>query len=269
MSSEPLFYATGTHRSPPRLRRVLRKLPRYGALAVLVAIPIAVAVVSYRWPWVWYGSRNSYQWHRWLTFTIPADQVVYEEDPDRAAKLLALPADPDKAYVGGEKFWLRNPLRDYQRAGVNRSGAAYSPPAFRALDQFGEPALVLLHERAGPTAHHRLVVISPGCEFSEYSPSNPQRRVGVWLSANAHPIRQPYDVFRAGSGIFIPLHPDEIMRIYAGQADPKDDAHFTIKYEIDNVPGTIDGRLEADDTVTLKVRDGPAKALATSQPSSK
>lgn len=48
------------------------------------------------------------------------------------------------------------------------------------------------------------------------------------------------------------------MRIYAGQPDPDNAAHFTIKYEIDNVPGMIDGRLEADDTVTLRILDGPA-----------
>jgi hypothetical protein len=55
--------------------------------------------------------------------------------------------------------------------------------------------------------------------------------------------------------------------MYAGQHDPDDPAHFTIKYEIDNVPGIIDGRLEADDTVTLKILSGPAATRPITLPS--
>jgi len=66
----------------------------------------------------------------------------------------------------------------------------------------------------------------------------------------------------------IALAPHQVMRIYAGQLDPNDDAHFTIKYEINNVPGTIDGRLEADDTVTLKILDGPAMTKPSRNPTS-
>jgi hypothetical protein len=181
---------------------------------------------------------------------------VYEEDPARAAKLLAQPRDPKNAYFGEERIWLRVSPSDYRRAGVDKSGAAYSPPAFRALDQLGESPMVFLHERIGDTGHHRLVVVKPN--WNEISPAGPDRRTAVRLFANSHPIRQKYDLFRPVTRLRIPLRADQIMRIYAGQADLNDDAHFTIKYEIDNVPGTIDGRLEADDTVTLRVVDGPA-----------
>src|SRR6202035_5192836 len=34
---------------------------------------------------------------------------------------------------------------------------------------------------------------------------------------------------------------------YGGQADPKDASHFTIRYSVDGVEGTIDGWLIADD----------------------
>ena len=53
--------------------------------------------------------------------------------------------------------------------------------------------------------------------------------------------------------------------MYFGQPDPIDLSHFTIKYEIDNIPGTIDGWLQNDDTDKLQIRDGPAK-LATTMP---
>jgi hypothetical protein len=48
------------------------------------------------------------------------------------------------------------------------------------------------------------------------------------------------------------------LRLFAGQPDPNDDSHFTIRYEVDNQPGTIDGWLQADDTIKLQIRDGPA-----------
>ena len=49
-----------------------------------------------------------------------------------------------------------------------------------------------------------------------------------------------------------------VRRIFAAQFDDKDQSHFTIKYEIDDQPGTIDGWLQVDDSVKLQIRDGPA-----------
>jgi hypothetical protein len=49
------------------------------------------------------------------------------------------------------------------------------------------------------------------------------------------------------------------LRLYAGQPDPVDSSHFTIPYETTSGRGTIDGWLQADDTVKMQVRDGPAK----------
>jgi hypothetical protein len=48
------------------------------------------------------------------------------------------------------------------------------------------------------------------------------------------------------------------VRLFPGQPDPLDESHFTIPYDAGGVAGTIDGWLEANDTVRLAVRDGPA-----------
>lgn len=49
------------------------------------------------------------------------------------------------------------------------------------------------------------------------------------------------------------------LRFYAGQPDPADAAHFTIKYDLRNGSGIIDGRLNEDgETVALKIVSGPA-----------
>ncbi len=53
------------------------------------------------------------------------------------------------------------------------------------------------------------------------------------------------------------------VRLFAGQPDSDDPGRFTIKYEIDDVPGIIEGRLGADNRVTMRVVDGPA---ATTRP---
>ena len=58
------------------------------------------------------------------------------------------------------------------------------------------------------------------------------------------------------------LPPDQPLKLYAGQPDPNDRTHFTIRYEAAGQEGIIDGWLKDDDTVRLVVRDGPGKGTA-------
>ena len=48
------------------------------------------------------------------------------------------------------------------------------------------------------------------------------------------------------------------VRLFAGQPDPLDGSHFTIRYETDLGPGTLYGWLLSDGHLWLEVRDGPA-----------
>jgi hypothetical protein len=269
MISEMLPYATGPARKPARWRRIARRVFRYLPLLLLIVALAVGILVSFRWPWVWYGSRDEYQWHRWLNFTMSAEKVVYEEDPGRATRLLSLPSEPASAYVGDPRAGNFSLSNDYTFHSSTKS-AMYCPAMLRALLMYDRPALAFIHWRSAPTTGRALILVT-----SDWSSNGLRHRDIVYLSAR----RCTHDECVTGKRalnhrtgwnmIEVRLRPEQMMRIYAGQVDPKDDAHFTIKYEIDNVPGTIDGRLEADDTVTLKFLDGPAKALATSQPSSK
>jgi hypothetical protein len=45
------------------------------------------------------------------------------------------------------------------------------------------------------------------------------------------------------------------FRIFAGQADPNDESHFCIGYELDDGKGTIDGYLEDTGYVQLRLRE--------------
>jgi hypothetical protein len=49
------------------------------------------------------------------------------------------------------------------------------------------------------------------------------------------------------------------VRVFGGQPDPADPAHFTIAYTLNDRPGVIDGRLLDDGTVDLRVREGSAR----------
>jgi hypothetical protein len=46
------------------------------------------------------------------------------------------------------------------------------------------------------------------------------------------------------------------LRVYAGQPDPTDESHFTLGYELDGKPGTIDGWLRPNGSVVLEPREG-------------
>ncbi len=59
------------------------------------------------------------------------------------------------------------------------------------------------------------------------------------------------------------------VRVFAGQPDPADPAHFTISYTVVGQPGVIDGRLGDDDTITLKVREGSANVMQVRRGSAK
>jgi hypothetical protein len=56
------------------------------------------------------------------------------------------------------------------------------------------------------------------------------------------------------------------VRIYSGRTDPLNPAHFTVPYEIDGHPGTIDGWLDSYDRVQLQYRDGPGIDLTQATP---
>ena len=67
----------------------------------------------------------------------------------------------------------------------------------------------------------------------------------------------------AGMG-FAAYGPDGKLRfrLFAGQADRADPAHFWLPYDLAGETGTIDGWLEAGDRIRLQVRDGPLAATA-------
>ncbi|HEX4795772.1 MAG TPA: hypothetical protein VH370_18420 [Humisphaera sp.] len=52
--------------------------------------------------------------------------------------------------------------------------------------------------------------------------------------------------------------PTQPLKLYAGQADPSDESHFTIDYSTPAGEGVIDGWLVSHNFVNLRIRNGPA-----------
>jgi len=265
MSKSVLAYASHSRKTIKDFFHRLGPMFRVIVVVFVLILGLLAWYVHWRYPWVWYGSRDSYQRHRMLAFTIPDGQVVYEEQPERAAGLAALSPDPRAAYVGDPKHAGRRDLAgngDYRRWPQD-SYAQYVPPFFVSLfTVHGPPCLVFVHERISASARRRMVLVTQDRHLEHRPPTRPSEdnvRMGIYINARSDPVDQAFQE-RGGNyrRIYIPLRPEAVMRVFAGQPDLHDTARFTVRYEIDDRAGTIEGRLEADDTVSLRVLDGPA-----------
>ncbi len=191
-----------------------------------------------------------YNQHRCMTDHLRPDQVVFDDDPAEAQKLIH--ANPEYKFAGA----------DYQ----NRSATITSVAGrtSRALDELHirvgslsttrGPAILFIHARRAPDHPERLVVL----DCSEYV--NYQRgitalsfRASVIALASVR-LRSYAEAGFGGSGRAL-AHGH--LQFFAGQPDPADPSHFTMRYEINSKPGLIDGWLTEKDDIRLTVRNGP------------
>jgi hypothetical protein len=196
--------------------------------------------------WIWRDgiSRHVAAWYwmrQCLTYSPPPGKVVWEGDPVEARKLLA--AKPDEYLPCIEWAYVRAPCLE----GLARQFQWMGPGG-------GIDLVVYLHERTarGPGGgQKRLVRVATGTPQDGYY-------VGAECWSTSTFLSTPKEVGHCVTG------PERInaVRIYAGQADPKDDSHFTVEYETPTGGrGKVDGWLEADDSITLVV--GPVSPATT------
>ena len=202
-----------------------------------------------------------------MKFSLPPDTVVCEENPTAAALLLK-----DSRYT---PFTVRS-VSDGLDPHLPAVGAAALAPQcwqsfrnapytnnYRLIDSGGPVAVAFLGQRISPAGHRRLVCVefAPGRDFLPNPRQNSQCAVAVtpatWTTPPSSPVWQGH--FDGPSTFAFPL---PSMRIYAGQPDPKDASHFTIRYQMMSRQDFIDGWLKDDDSVVLHLRaldDHPAK----------
>lgn len=260
----------------PRSRRSWRQGHRLIAALVVLAIVVVVVVALCRFgPSAYTRARLLHFQRQALRYSPPPDRVVFEEDPARAATLLG----STDGYVGGGPELTPQPAAN----GFFRI-ACHRPHQFARVFPSDLRGVAFMHSRTSPAGHERLVVVPCGYVRSYGSGyavmvGSPIVVIPAGWRTDAVVLPPPYP------GIFRMEEPNWTwgpdgrrefragFRLFAGQPDDNDRSHFTIGYEfrrfaIDDqerfsdesppwVRGTIDGWLRDNDTVELKVRDGP------------
>jgi hypothetical protein len=176
-------------------------------------------------------ARLLYAQRQWLNFSPPPTQVVYDDDPARAAALLAQPNYARVQLPSGTSAVVWTPPQ-FADAWFRTSGR---PPA---------PAAVLfLHERRTPSGEPFLLSceldVGRGLTGSFVTPIYMNEiRPAAWRRGLARrngvgwPL--PFQIERA-------IQKGAHLRVFAGQVDPADATHFTVKYDLDGVEGFLDG----------------------------
>jgi hypothetical protein len=225
MSGEHLEYAP-----PPPVWR--RKRARRLIFA-LIFLLLAVVGIFQRRTIELYARQAEllYAQRAWLNFSAPADRVVYDDDPARAAALLALP-DYARVYTPQGKAAVVWTPPQFSDAWFRTSGRPPSPTA-----------VLFLHERRTAAGERFLLSCelepAQGLAGSSTTPIHMSeiRRAG-WRRGlarrNSVGWSLPGQIQRA-------IQAGAHLRVFAGQADPGDATHFTVKYDLDGVEGILDG----------------------------
>jgi hypothetical protein len=186
------------------------------------------------------------QW-RYFAHSLPANFVVYDDDPTEAQRLRAT----DPRFVAVEPLW----------DGVVKPHAGAAAGFWSAASEQLRTnyCTVMSHYRTTPAGERRVVAVFVGMPYRD-------RRL-VWLhsaqyapaswTGNAQVTRLDLghdDSFSFG------LKPTDRLRLFAGQPDPKNPSRFTIGYELNGVPGTIEGTFGQNGGVELKTTSG-AKSI--------
>jgi hypothetical protein len=247
--------------APPRKqKRILR--------IVIVGVVLLLGAASWKWGTLVWNRAPMLFWQRQcMRYTASPDEVVYEEDPVEAQKLLS------RGYV---RYKLtRGGSPDPTPADPLFAAAAPHPNCWKRLNAvanvrapvmgnvagLGSGAIIFLHERTTPQGTRRLVCIRYFAETYSFSAAfiegyNTEHNVitpGDWTTMPAAKVRA-LSVLSVLSGF--PRHPPRV-RVFAGQVDPDDSACFTIRYQMWGKEDVLDGRLREPGYITLTPRNPP------------
>lgn len=208
---------------------------------------------------------------RCMEYSPPPLMVVYDDEPS-AWKTLGKQPGFGQIYEGPETIPLYNPPFGYMPPVWEEKPAAWICSDGTWL-QAGFPGrrenLAFLHGRRSPAGHGRLVVVKfvailqrqSGCDIHLLSAA--YRPAGPRPGSTVQRLLVKESNFATWSQNEVLLIPNRTQgashsQVFAGQADPADQSRFTIAYAIDGAPGIVEGRLNDNDTISLKVLDRPA-----------
>ena len=239
---ETLNYQTSSVRGACRRLRTIRRT---------LGTVVFVSMIACVWLWhepCWKRLRLLKAQRACASYVVPAEQVVYESVPKGA-----------HAALSGEPRSLHT---------MEANGDAYTLAAPRAwetlLSMLGRSharsdALLFLGERQTPSGKTRIVgVVRPELDRSHECFVSTIKGfaiapVGIFGSAE---LRVTARTPENAEPMF--LGQKDTMRFFAGQLDSWDKSHWIMQYELNGKRGSIDGWLQDDERVIIKLKDGPA-----------
>lgn len=231
------------------------------AAALFATLQYGPAMVQQAW---YIGSQR-----KCMAYTAPADQLDYANDPAEATGLLATGWKSVASVVGQSPYAVLGPTMSAGRELPPLSGVgeetlgSYARIGWGYIRQGVNNAPIrtgaFLHARQAKGSPERLVAIV----FLERQNAPTEDRLLeinalVWRPATWSPGSR-LELAGLSTRVFTKIDRRRV-HLFAGQPDPADASHFTLRYDIDGQPGTIDGWLDSFDRVRLQVRDGPALA---------
>jgi len=178
------------------------------------------------------------QQQRWMSYTMPPDKIVLAVGTADAPALLS---SPDY-----HKLWNLPIFADPSTTRFLPAVASNVPQALAQLGAGDVP--VFVHGLRAPSHDMRLVSVSLNADYGEpFLTADVSVPASIYLGSRPYPCPN-WGTETARFGRF------KTFRIFAGQPDPADSRHFTIRYELDGKSNTIDGWLMPDDTVQLQPR---------------
>jgi hypothetical protein len=236
--------------------------PRFAAarrwarrLAPLLVLAFLLPGVYYRRP-IADRARLLQAQRRAAAHALPPDAVVLVNDPAVAARLVA--DRPDRyGYVWPNQppAARSEPVWAELRALLPAPAAAL-PLVKRVTNA---PATAFVGELRSPSGNRRLVALDlyyagPWSSVSIDFRATVVTPASLFAPAVVRATRCEPITTTTGTFAFAVRR----STILAGRPNPADPTHVTIPYHLDGATGLIDAHLEDDDTLTVRVRSGPA-----------
>jgi hypothetical protein len=111
---------------------------------------------------------------------------------------------------------------------------------------------LFIHGRSTPGGPERLVGVMFDATMFLAGDPNP---LSIRVYSSPRPMLQGCGGHGNVGGLGLPSASSEPLRLFAGQPDPVDSSHFTIRYSAGKRHGVIDAWLRRDDSVALSAHD--------------
>jgi hypothetical protein len=237
---------------PTRRRRVIV------VLLVLLALMLTMRVFVYPRVRPYYAQAwLLWQQRRFMNWTWPEDKVAYTDDEALRAKLEGNPA-------------YRNQTLSFNQYSEAERVAPPDWPRPLVLSEVGKlPTDQGVYQISGLFRHRR--VSADGSSWlvalgtSPFA-HTPQERIVIITQATFKAATwTPGSLPRAHSyvGFPIALNSTDRLTLFAGQIDPADGSRIIVAYSLNGHPGTIEGFIQNNGYVRMRIREGPAVAAPT------